>query len=75
MIVDALISAQPYMKIAERVEIPERYIRLNDSIMNRVLETEQPVRHEFYLDKHYHSLLPGQGIGDGTLDFAEDRST
>ncbi|KAH6890072.1 HD-domain/PDEase-like protein [Coprinopsis sp. MPI-PUGE-AT-0042] len=42
MIVDALMSAEPYLKIAERVTNPRKFIHLSDIIMNTIEESEAP---------------------------------
>ncbi|KAJ7636745.1 hypothetical protein FB45DRAFT_788822 [Roridomyces roridus] len=42
MIVDALILAEPYMKIAEQIEIPEKYLHLTDSIEERIKASTAP---------------------------------
>ena len=49
MIVDALKLADPYMKIAERVYDPERFLRLTDFIMNEIEASKAPVRISFRL--------------------------
>ncbi|KAL9713864.1 hypothetical protein Ac2012v2_003476 [Leucoagaricus gongylophorus] len=36
MIIDALLAAEPYLRIAERVFDPEKFILLNDSILNTI---------------------------------------
>jgi hypothetical protein len=44
MIVDGLILADPHLKIADRIEIPKKFVHLTDDIMNRIEDTEDPVR-------------------------------
>jgi deoxynucleoside triphosphate triphosphohydrolase SAMHD1 len=44
MLVDALLSAEPHMHIAEQVHIPEKYIHLCDNIVQRIEMSEDPVR-------------------------------
>lgn len=43
MIIDALLKAEPHMKIAERIYNPRQFLRLTDSIMDRIQESEEPV--------------------------------
>jgi len=43
MIVDALLSADPYMKIVERIFDPKKYLHLTDDIMARIQSSEEPV--------------------------------
>ena len=47
MIVDALLAAEPYLKIAEQVEQPERYVYLTDYILNQVERSTEPVGCDF----------------------------
>ncbi|RXW22620.1 hypothetical protein EST38_g3245 [Candolleomyces aberdarensis] len=42
MIVDALLLAEPHMKIAERVYDPERFLYLNDYILNEIERSKDP---------------------------------
>ncbi|KAF6743503.1 hypothetical protein DFP72DRAFT_932737, partial [Ephemerocybe angulata] len=42
MIVDALLLAEPHMKIAERVYKPESFLRLNDYIKNEIEMSQGP---------------------------------
>jgi deoxynucleoside triphosphate triphosphohydrolase SAMHD1 len=44
MIIDGLLAAEKYMKIAERIFKPERYVHLTDNILTTIEETESPVR-------------------------------
>jgi hypothetical protein len=44
MIVDALMAAEDYLKIAERIHDPRKYVHLTDSIMDRIQESTEPVR-------------------------------
>ncbi|CAK5264989.1 unnamed protein product, partial [Mycena citricolor] len=43
MIVDALKLAEPYMKIAERIENPDKFLYLTDHIMSRIESDDDPV--------------------------------
>lgn len=43
MIVDGLLLADPYMKIAERIKKPEEFLHLTDDIMNEILRSKDPV--------------------------------
>ncbi|KAJ7983116.1 hypothetical protein DFH06DRAFT_1172457 [Mycena polygramma] len=42
MIVDALILAEPHMKIAEQIDIPKKFLYLTDDIMPRIESSEDP---------------------------------
>ncbi|KAA1479101.1 HD-domain/PDEase-like protein [Dentipellis sp. KUC8613] len=42
MIIDAMLAAEPYLKIAEQIEDPARYLYLDDSIMNFIERSEAP---------------------------------
>ncbi|KAI0041582.1 HD-domain/PDEase-like protein [Auriscalpium vulgare] len=42
MLVDAIMAAEPYMKIAEQIEDPKMYLRLTDNIMPFIERTENP---------------------------------
>ncbi|KAF9073214.1 hypothetical protein BDP27DRAFT_316397 [Rhodocollybia butyracea] len=42
MIVDALLLADPFMKIAERIKKPEEFLNLTDDIMNDILRCKDP---------------------------------
>jgi hypothetical protein len=48
MLIDALLAAEPHLHIAERVFDPEKFVFLNDSIMNRIESSLEPVRQNFY---------------------------
>ncbi|TFY51529.1 hypothetical protein EVG20_g10962 [Dentipellis fragilis] len=43
MIIDAMLAAEPHLKIAEQIEDPARYLHLDDSIMNFIERSESPV--------------------------------
>ena len=43
MIIDALLAADPHMKIAEQVDKPEKYVYLTDDIMPTIERSEGPV--------------------------------
>jgi len=43
MIVDALLIADPHLKISERIHDPKRYVYLTDDILNEVERSECPV--------------------------------
>ncbi|KAJ7039439.1 hypothetical protein C8F04DRAFT_949938 [Mycena alexandri] len=42
MIVDALILADPHLKIADRIEIPQKFLYLTDDIKPRIESSEDP---------------------------------
>lgn len=44
MIVDALLLADPYLKIADRIHDPKRFVHLNDDILNEVDRSSGDVR-------------------------------
>lgn len=47
MIIDALLSADPYLKIAERVFKPKEYLHLTDAIMPFIEASTEPVTNPF----------------------------
>ncbi|KAJ6598378.1 hypothetical protein DFH09DRAFT_1131650 [Mycena vulgaris] len=52
MIVDALILAEPFMKIADQIEIPQKFLYLTDDIMPRIESSDDP------------NLAPAQALFD-----------
>jgi hypothetical protein len=44
MIIDALMEAEPYLHIAQRIFDPKKFLYLTDSIMDRIQESTEPVR-------------------------------
>ena len=44
MLIDGLIAAEPYMKIAEQINDPSRYLYLTDDIKARIQSTVNPAR-------------------------------
>jgi deoxynucleoside triphosphate triphosphohydrolase SAMHD1 len=42
MIIDALLAAEPHMKIANQIDKPEKYVYLTDNIMPRIESTPDP---------------------------------
>lgn len=44
MLIDALLAAEPYLHIAERVFDPEKFVLLTDNIMNQIEASTEPVR-------------------------------
>ncbi|OJA21338.1 hypothetical protein AZE42_07115 [Rhizopogon vesiculosus] len=40
MVIDVLLIAQKYMKFAEYIDIPEKYLHLTDDLLNRINMTE-----------------------------------
>jgi len=49
MIIDALLAAEPYLRIAERVFDPEKFILLNDSILNTIESSTATVESGHFL--------------------------
>jgi hypothetical protein len=43
MIIDALLAAEPFMKLAEQVDNPDEYVYLTDDIMPTIERTKSPV--------------------------------
>ena len=43
MIIDAILAAEPYMKIAEQIEDPKKYMFLTDDIKLRIQANPAPV--------------------------------
>lgn len=50
MIVDALVSAEPAMNIARRLENPKKYLYLTDRIQTEIEASEDPVRDTSWKD-------------------------
>ncbi|KAJ2929353.1 hypothetical protein H1R20_g7742, partial [Candolleomyces eurysporus] len=67
MIVDALLLAEPYMKIAERVFDPERFLYLNDYILNEIERSKAPNE----LWKRRKKTFEGEG-SDEPFDLTAD---
>lgn len=44
MVVDALLEAEPYLKIANLVENPKHYVYLTDNLLNKIEESTEKVR-------------------------------
>ncbi|EIN04338.1 HD-domain/PDEase-like protein [Punctularia strigosozonata HHB-11173 SS5] len=42
MLIDALLAAEPHMKIAERINDPKQFMHLTDSIMEEIERSTQP---------------------------------
>lgn len=53
MIVDALLLAEPHMKIAERVYDPGSFLYLNDYILNEIERSKGPVGDVFVIGPHF----------------------
>ena len=45
MIVDALLLAEPHLKIADQIRDPKKFLYLTDDIMPRIEMSESPVRY------------------------------
>jgi hypothetical protein len=43
MLIDALLAAEPHLKIAERINDPKQFLHLTDSIMEDIERSTQPV--------------------------------
>ncbi|KAF8436802.1 hypothetical protein L210DRAFT_979380 [Boletus edulis BED1] len=41
MVIDALLAAEPFLKIADLVENPKRYVFLTDNLLNRIEESTE----------------------------------
>ena len=46
MIIDTLLLAKPYLKIADQIRDPTRYLYLTDDIMSRLEMNRDPVRRQ-----------------------------
>lgn len=44
MVIDALLQAEPYLKIADYVENPKRYVYLTENLLNNIEESTAKVR-------------------------------
>jgi hypothetical protein len=69
MIVDALLKADPYLKIAERINDPRRFMHLDDSILLEVERSECPVSGCSYCKPQTPNL--GTGAGRVTSNHAK----
>jgi hypothetical protein len=45
MIVDALVLADPFMHLADKIHNPEEYLHLNDSVLLEIERSQAPVGH------------------------------
>lgn len=43
MVIDALLAAEPYLRIANYVEKPDRYVFLTDNLLNKIEESNEKV--------------------------------
>lgn len=43
MVVDALLEADPYLKLSEQIDDPSRYVLLTDSILEEIERSNEPV--------------------------------
>ena len=43
MIIDALLEAEPYLKIADHIENPKKYVYLTDNLLNKIEESTEKV--------------------------------
>ena len=63
MITDALLAAEPYLKIAEQIDKPEKYVHLTDDIMPEIERSNAPVSFPSLppppLNRPYADLSPG----------------
>ena len=62
MIIDALLAADPYLKIAQRVFKAEEYINTTDHIMSQIKNSREPVRFSLLLyrccrNNETHSII------------------
>lgn len=70
MLIDAVLAAEPYMKIAEQIEDPKRYIYLTDDIKLRIQATTEPVRISHRCLSSYSR--PTLGAPEGTRHISPD---
>jgi hypothetical protein len=47
MVVDALLAADPFLKIAGRIRDPSKFVHLTDAIMLQIESSDEPVRFLF----------------------------
>lgn len=57
MIVDALISAEPTLKIASQVYEPTRFLYLTDHVLTRIESSTEPVRRPYYDTRRRQRLM------------------
>ena len=68
MVIDAMLSAEPYLKIADYVENPKRYVYLTDNLLNKVEESTAEVSprplsaHAASPPTHAQELEPARAI-------------
>ena len=62
MIIDAMLAAEPYMKIASYINDPKKYLRLTDDIMTEIQRSQAPV------STHILQVLTGS---DDNVSFQE----
>lgn len=43
MILDALVAADPILKISESIDKPSEYLKMDDTILNRIEYSDNPV--------------------------------
>lgn len=53
MLIDAVLAAEPYLKIAEQIENPKQYVYLTDDIKLRIQSTTEPVSAPESYEYHY----------------------
>jgi hypothetical protein len=56
MVVDVLLTADPYMKLSQQIDDPNRYVFLTDSILEEIEKSSEPVSHLPYV---FIFLTPG----------------
>ena len=61
MIIDALILAEPYLKIADQIRDPNKYLYLTDDVMPRIEMSDNPVRFQLIYSKLLLTLTTGIG--------------
>ena len=47
MMVDALLAAEPYLKIAGQIDDPKKYLGLTDDIRTEIQRSQAPVSQTF----------------------------
>lgn len=44
MVVDALVAADPVLKLSQKIDDPDEYLHLTDSILETIENSKDPVR-------------------------------
>lgn len=64
MVTDALLAAEPYLKVANFVDKPDRYVFLTDNLLNKIEEsTEKVIIHSHgFMPEYLNSIAVSQEL-------------